>query len=151
MTKHIKIIFTLSILLNLILIGTIGAHNFKKYQRDDFPAMSEKTRELIEGNLKLSRADRQEKKDEMRAQRDNLKRIVTAQDFDLAAYNKAINQMLESRHEGAKQKAAAIGKVLSELPYAERIEFSEHMMRQISDEGRGHKERSPKGRDFSER
>ena len=69
MTKAMKVIFTLSILINLVLIGVVGGGFYKHHKRHTPPVPKElnaESRAKLENNMKVSR-------EKMRAQFQELK------------------------------------------------------------------------------
>jgi uncharacterized membrane protein len=147
MTKTIKIIFTLSILLNLTLVGFVGADYYKKSEHHRMPfVMDENTHELVK-KLKPSREEMKQRMKEARESRKVLKSIIQAKEFDLNAYQNAMNKIMDQKDEMARARVNKMGETLSQLSQEDRISLSNHMIKKLSGQERGgrpHKDKRQK-------
>ena len=135
MTKTMKIIFTLSILINLVLVGVVSGSLYKRHKKHAPPIPKELSTEIrakLEGNIKESRGKMREQFKELKQSHEVLQRIVTAEQFDIDAYNESVNKILDAKDEISKQKAEMMGNILSELSLEERKKISEKLVKSLS-------------------
>lgn len=135
MSKCIKIIFTISLLLNLALIGVVGGGVWKRWNHPmPFQEASDETRALFkqafENNRDAMRADI----DALRTARPALEKIITAQDFNRAAYDAEINTILKVRSGMEQRRAQVLGDILAQLPAAERQKIAPKMLEKLTDD-----------------
>jgi Spy/CpxP family protein refolding chaperone len=141
MTKTTKIIFTLSLIANLALFGIIAGNFYKRVQRHMPPAeLSPKSQQILEDNIKASKETMRPDFKKMKQFHEELKEIMTAENFDIEAYNMAVERILNAKDRFARQKAVVMGRTLAQLPPDERKKFSEHVVRSFSPKhGRKHR------------
>lgn len=133
MSKTIKIIFTLSIALNLALAGVVAAGVYKKMKWHKPPVeLSEKSRQIMKEGFKSSKEEMRARFKEMKKTRDELNNIMTAEIFDIEAYNKTAEKILDSKDEFARKKAKVMGNTLSELSQEERKKLSRYVLQSFS-------------------
>ncbi len=151
MKKAIKIIFTVSVLLNIALIGVVGGHAFKKQKgyesHNKFENLSAETRDILEANRQKMRADKKGNWERKKQDREALQKIISADVFNRDEYNDAVGKMLDQRDDMMRSKAATMAEILDSLPQAEREELSKHIMRGLSGQKRHKKYGSCKGRE----
>ena len=130
MTHRIKIIFTISILFNVLFVGMV-AGNF--YHRINPPqAVSDidhSIKELIKDKMVKSGGDTRAEIKKIRAHKDSLKNIITANEFDLEAYNTVVDKILTSKNDMGRQKAEKMGEVLQSLSREERQKISKRFLK----------------------
>lgn len=133
MRKTIKIIFTLSVLLNLVLLGVIcgGFYKVNRWHDSDLN-VSEQSRVVIKTNMLESRAQMRESFQEVRKYNAQLKEIMEAENFDPQAYDAVIEKILTTKAAVSRQKAEAMGKTLAILPLEDRRKFSSKVLRILS-------------------
>lgn len=131
MSKKIKIIFTLSFLLNILVLGVLlgGAYKMKNWH--DPSSFSESTREVMRENIRMNRADMRQDFNKIREYKKDLKHIMTAEKFDKIAFEEKINQVFEIKNVISQRKAQTLSKTLSQLPQEERKAFSSHVLGQL--------------------
>jgi Spy/CpxP family protein refolding chaperone len=142
MTKKVKIIFTLSLILNLMLLGLIGGKIYKKtsYHRDI--EISDSSRDIIRQNIKEAKENVRAQFKQMRAYKDELETIITADQFDINAYNDVIGKMLALKSDISVSRAESMGKTLSELPKEDRLKLSDRFLRSLSSHDPHHAKKS---------
>lgn len=124
MNRRTKIIFTISLLLNIVLIGA-GAGMAYKMHQDPFPGdMSPQARAFMGKIFEQGRAEVKPLIDETKAKRKIVESILTAETFDRDAYTKAAGDMLDSRDRISRKKAEIMGRALVDVPAADRKEFA---------------------------
>ncbi|HPF78404.1 MAG TPA: periplasmic heavy metal sensor [Alphaproteobacteria bacterium] len=133
MTKRIKIIFTLSVLLNILLAGVVAGHFIQKdrYHRPPME-LDQQTREKMKASFEKSREEMREFFQEMRKQRDALDEIISAPEFDRAAYDTAVSDILESKGEIVRKKAVMMGGMLSDMSVEERRKMAPFIVRGLT-------------------
>lgn len=138
MTKYIKIIFTISLLLNLLLIGLVGAGAYKKHQwhKGKF-SDNPNIKAVVQKNMENNKGQFRDSMKEMRDQINILKDIIEAEEFDMTKYDDQVSKIISGKNEMAEMKARAMGQALAELSYEERQEFSRHVIKSLV--GRGKK------------
>ena len=138
MKKTIKIIFTLSLLLNIALIGVVLGGVYKRHKWHQPPIeLSEKSQKILKDNFQQSRMQMKESFDQIRADSRELQNIITAETFDREAYNEVVSKILENKDALAHAKADSMGDVLSRLSAEERQKISKRLVRGLSQAGAG--------------
>lgn len=97
MNKRVKIIFTLSVILNVLLVGIIGGHAYKRIHEFDMsswdevkPLLAPPTRELID-KIKDEKKDRIVASiKEVRKYKTELEEIIGAPEFDNRKFNRTV-------------------------------------------------------------
>lgn len=141
--KTSKIIFTISILLNLVFLGFVGSHEYKKSQHHNFTNnIHEKSKGIIRQNLDISEDERRQKMKEVQQKRQALKDIVTAPEFDLVQYNKITEELLAQKDQMERKKAAALGQAMVDLSQEERQELSTHLLSKKGNKKERYKDRN---------
>lgn len=136
MSKRIKIIFTLSVLLNIVLVCAGVAMLCRFGPEIPMPGgMSPEGRQFISRTYKEGRAEIKPLFKEMKARRAEVEDILTADTFDAGAYDVAVAKMLAARGAVAAKKAETMGRALGELPVEDRRKFA----RRILDSLEGHR------------
>ncbi len=133
-----KIIFTVSVLLNLTLVGFVGAHQYKKYQHHKMLDNRHGEAQDIIKKLKPSRSEMQERMKAIRQNRTDLKMIIEADEFDLEAYEITIDKILDDKNMSARVRAEKMGKTLSSLSQEDRQKISTHMLSKFSGRSKNH-------------
>lgn len=135
MSQSIKTIFTLSLLLNLILVGVSVGCLWKRHDHKmPFSEASEQTRAefraAFEGNRDSMRADI----DSIRASRASLESIIAAEPFDRAAYDAEVKDVLSIRDKMGQRRAGILGDVLEKLPASERALIAKKISSKLADD-----------------
>lgn len=137
MTKKLKRVFTLSILLNIILLGVISGHAYHKYSSKmsrhhierlseflDTTSLSTQTRE----GLKLSLRDlKPPKRSERQKHEEEIKQILTAEIFDKEQFKAKIRQKHEHFKRHHEKMLEVIADIAENLNREERVELSSIM------------------------
>lgn len=133
MTNAIKVIFTVSLAINLLLLGAVGGHVYKENQRHKPPVeLDAESKQAIKQNIKQSREAMRDRMREMKTHKDALKKVITAEDFDIKAYNEAIGKMLDMKDGLARERAENMGKTLAKLPKEEREKLTGRFMQGLA-------------------
>lgn len=145
MTKPIKIIFTLSLLLNIALVGvTVGCWWKKAHHHGTpFSNTAPETQALFKESFDENRAAMRADIDAIRASRTALETIIRAEPFDRAAYDAEVAKVLNIREGMNNRRAAILGGILEKLPAAEREKIVKKIVSKLTDE----RNRGPHGKD----
>lgn len=139
MSKRMKLIFTVSILLN-IMFAAIGVGLFYKYCQDiPIPGtMSPEARNFIARTYQNGREEVKPLIDEVKARRKKVEAILSSDDFDRKAYDAAVDDLLETQGKIARHRADTMGKALTDLSDDDRKQFSREIINGLTP-GRPHK------------
>jgi uncharacterized membrane protein len=139
MSKTVKLIVTFSFLLNMVLVGVVVGGLYKKHNAHTprFENMSAETREVLKQSIQKNREAMRENVEQMRGHKEELKVIITAEEFDAAAYDMKMDQVLSIRNTMMVQKSKALGQTLSSLSQEQRTEMSGHILRRLSGKHKG--------------
>lgn len=150
MSRKLKIIFTASILLNILLIGVGAGWYHKKshywpggYER---PKISDESREAIRSNFKQARSEMKPIFEEMRAAKTQMENVLSAPEFDEAAYDAAAKKLLDTRDKLSRTMAGSAKNFLEDLPPEDRKAMAKHMAEKMGGGGHRKKHRKPEDR-----
>lgn len=145
MSKNIKIIFTLSFLLNIILVGVVlgGVYKKRSFHVNHLAEVSPQTREIFKKHISKNRSEMQKHFEQLKGHKQDIKNIIIAEKFDEQAYSDKMDQILAIKNTMVTQKAKTLGQTLSKLSQEERKEMSTHVLRKFSGKRHGkHKGRN---------
>ncbi len=136
MKKSVKIIFTLSIILNLLLLGIIGGH---AYRIKNKPRAWDEVKQSLapETNKVFKEAFKGKGKDIWRFSKDvkqrkqALKEVIVAEEFDSVAFDAAARDLLTLKEAFSDRKVKFMEGVLSQLPQEERVKLADHMVEKL--------------------
>ena len=128
MSERMKLIFTISILLNIILVG-VGAGMFYRYCQDiPIPGtMSPDARNFVARTYQNGREEVKPLIEEVKARRKTVETILQSDDFDRKAYDAAVDDLLETQGKIARHRADTMGKALTDLTAEDRKKFSKEI------------------------
>jgi uncharacterized membrane protein len=131
MNPRIKLLFTLSLILNVVFIG-VGLGLLYRFCMDmpmRIPGdMSPEARHFIAKTFQDGRDQTKPLIEDIKSQRTKVENIITAKEFDLKAYNAAVDDMLETRDEISRTRAKIMGEALKELPAEDRKRFAKRIL-----------------------
>ncbi len=130
MSKRIRIIFTLSLIANILFLA-VGAGLFYRFCRDDVPIagdMSPEARHFVARTFQEGREKVKPYYEQIRAQRPVVEDIITADEFDKKAYDREVDKMLDIRDKISRERAAVMGQALSDLPQPDREKFAKRAL-----------------------
>ena len=133
MKKSVKIIFTSSIVLNLLFIGLVGGYIYRvkfvpKPWEEVKSKLSPETRDIIRTSFKEGRGEIIPLIRDIRKKKKAMKRIITANEFDVSAYNKLVQEIQALDKKFIKSKYDKVGNILSKLPQGERLKMADHLV-----------------------
>lgn len=133
MHKTAKIIVTLSILLNVVLLSFVTVSFFRHQDhKSSAPQISEAAREKIKEKFSKADMNIRPQLQQVRETSTVLKDIIAAPEFDKAAYEKAIDDVMTARQSIARERALKMGEAMADLPAEERKTLSHGLMRSLS-------------------
>ncbi len=143
MKKNMKIIFTISLLLNVLLLGLLmgfGAKSWHKYPRQNMvhsrPDLPPEIRETIKKSIQEAQANLKENREKLMSDSRKLTDIAAAEPFDVAAFEAAMNDIFKQQSAIEEYKRQSFLKVLSELPAAQREVLVQHFVAKLGRESR---------------
>jgi len=133
MKKSVKIIFTLSIALNLLFIGLVGGYIYRvkftpKPWEEVKSKLSPETRDVIRTSFKEGRGEIIPLIRDIRKKKKAMKQIITANEFDVSAYNNLVQEIQALDRKFIKSKYDRVGNILSKLPQEERLKMADHLV-----------------------
>ncbi len=129
MSKRMKLIFTVSLLLNIILIGVGAGMLFRFCQDIPIPAdMSPEARHFVAMTFQNGREQVKPLIDDVKAKRKVVEMLLTADAFDAKAYGKAVDDLLETQAKIARKRADIMEAALQDLPAADRKKFADRIL-----------------------
>ncbi len=141
MSKKMKLVFTLSVLANLLLAGLMIGHSAKRWGGPP-PALpsaenlSAESAALIRKVFEEERAGLQPLIDEMRGVKSDLMHAVSAETFDTQAFDKAARKMKGTLGKMTAQRLDMFKSVSEQLPQEDRVKFADKFVRFIQGYGK---------------
>ncbi|MAF98100.1 MAG: hypothetical protein CMH26_05635 [Micavibrio sp.] len=133
--KYKKAYLTLSLIINVILIGVIGGMAYKDWKEHPWQQekenLSPEARNIVGRNLQASFREMEPLGKKARKDRKELLEILTAEEFDGDAYDKIVKDMLENLDNMRVLKVAVTRDIAEQLPYEERLKIAKRMMNVI--------------------
>lgn len=132
MTRYCRLLFVLSLLLNMLLLGVVGGHIMRR--SFDAPAASaapaltnlpDDRAEALQQKLGAIMSSHKERRQAARDMRKSLIALLTADTFDAQAYRAEISAMQTMRHEAMNNFADDLTTLASGLSKEERIALAE--------------------------
>ena len=143
MNGRTRLIFTASILLNLILLGAASTMLWRmcgdRYRIGH--ELSPAGQATLKSAFRDGRAQIGPLIDDAKAHRAEVEKAITADEFDMETYRTAVQPMLESRAGIGRAKAEIMGRALSELSADDRRLIARRMLDRL--EGRNGPGRRP--------
>lgn len=130
MNRHLKIFFTLSLLLNITLIGVVAGAGYKRWN-DDGPRFAESRDPQF--NHKMAKSMREARKGQeplfkqMRAAKEDMNKVLSGDQFDEAAFHDASEKMYKVQADMFKARNEAMLNMAREMSAAERKELAAHL------------------------
>lgn len=129
MSKRMKLIFTVSVLLNIVFVG-VGAGMLYRYCQDiPIPGtMSPDARNFVARTYQNGREEVRPLIQEVKARRQKVETILQSDNFDRKSYDSAVDDLLETQGKIARHRADTMGKALDELSPEDRKKFSKEII-----------------------
>lgn len=144
MSKRMKLVFTVSVLLNIVLVA-VGAGMLYRYaQGIPIPGtMSPDARNFVARTYQNGREEVKPLITEVKARRKKVETILQSDDFNRKAYDAAVDDLLETQGKIARHRADTMGRALNELSPEDRKKFSKEILVNLSP-SRHHRKRAHK-------
>lgn len=145
MNRRMKLIFTISVLLNIVFVG-VGAGLLYKFCRDlPIPGeMSSDARNFVARTYQKGREDVRPLIDEVKARKKKVETILLADTFDAKAYDAAVDDVLETQAKIARHRADTMSEALAQLSAEDRKKFSNSILDGLTPGRRGGHHKSKK-------
>lgn len=130
MSKTTKLFFTLSVLLNLSLVGIVGGHALRQAQEGDWGSfasedLSPETRQIMRQVYKDKYQEIWDMRADLRRKKGDLKDVIFAEEFDVKAFKKAASEIKKQNDRAFESRIDSFTKVLQKLPKAEREKLAQ--------------------------
>jgi uncharacterized membrane protein len=130
--KVIKFMVTMSVLLNVLLLGTLGGMAYKKYadhqeRREIKESLTPEARHLMARTMQQNRSEIRAIMQESKRLQEDLVEVMSAEEFDEAAFDKAIEKLKDAQERVAGVKIEATRKLAQELSAEERKRLSKRL------------------------
>lgn len=134
MTKTLKVIFTISVLLNIAFVGLVSGHHAKKMKKWEafHSELAPETHELIKATLKNKHDIIRQKRKMEREKLAVISGVLNAEEFDEAKFKDAIEDWREFQNGVIEGKTDTMIRIASELPQAERQKLSKRFVHVLS-------------------
>ncbi len=131
MRRSTKIILGASLITNLLLIGLIGGAVYKKWSERPWHEVKQQlepeTRNVVARTFQDKFREIRPIGKEARKARGELVKVMTADEFDPEAFDRAAAELTGLRDRMAEIKLQATKDILSKLPKEERAKMAHHM------------------------
>lgn len=135
MNQRIKIIFTVSVLLNVVLIGLAAGYAYKSWAAHPWHKVKEQlepeTRHIVGRNFQGAFRDIRPLGDKARKVRAELIKILSADEFDEEAFEREAKKLQGLRGDMVDIKIETVKKLSRELGIDERVKLADRMVRMI--------------------
>ena len=140
--SRMKIFITVSVVLNVLVLGVIGGHIYKKWSHHPWhevkKELSPETRSVIGRTFQSAFREIKPLGNNARKVRAELVKILSAKEFDADAFDKAAEKMRGIRGEMSAIKIQATKDAASQLSVEERRKMADRMAKMV---GGGHERR----------
>jgi uncharacterized membrane protein len=136
MSKTVKLVFLVSLVLNILLVGVLLGRlprdvGFDRQQRLEqaLKDLPEPTQTRFREKFKQMRAAGDPLRDQIRLAREETLRILSADPFDEAAYDRHVSQIDDLQLQMFKKMGQVVKEIANELPPEERRLFVQILRR----------------------
>jgi len=136
MSKTVKLVFLVSLVLNILLVGVLLGRlprdvGFDRQQRLEqaLKDLPEPTQTRFREKFKQMRAAGDPQRDQIRLAREETLRILSADPFDEAAYDRHVSQIDDLQLQMFKKMGQVVKEIANELPLEERRLFVQILRR----------------------
>lgn len=135
MSKNIKILFTLSVITNILLLGLLGGFGIKELREHQEPweiakadGMSPTSQEMMQQHIEKARAELKPVYDDMNRTRAQIKSILAQREVDMKKFESSMKHMRELRQEMSERMGNATKEMLVKMPVDERQKMAERLI-----------------------
>lgn len=130
MKRHLKIIFTVSVLLNVLLVGMLAGSCDKRWD-GPLSRMAESRDPQFDHKMGKAmmeaRKGQQPLQDSLKSAKKELHKVLAAETFDEAAFNAASEKMYKAQADLFKSRNEATLNMAKDMSPAERQEMAKHL------------------------
>lgn len=133
MNKNLKLFFTLSVLLNVLLIGISGGMAMHRPGGPRWDAVQEglspETRQKMAQEFQQAHKDIRPLADKAKAAREEIVKALSNEQFNEQEFDGAITGLQKAQRDIMDYKIAATKRIAAELPVEERKKLADHFAR----------------------
>ena len=138
MTKKIKLILLISFILNVILIGVIAGHSYKKFNKHprhkiasfiDKTSLSTTQKEALKADFDKGFMRKKDRKSMMKSIHEELYHIMIAESFEPELYRKTIHKISNHHHQNQNNSFEIVIKIAENLDSKERKNLAKILRR----------------------
>lgn len=143
MNRNLRLLFTLSLLANVLLLGVAGGFAWKHYMYKSGRAvlmkesLDQTSRQIVMKSMKESRPEIEEKIAAAKDARKDLIAVMVAEDFDETAYDNAARTLIERQTVLMESKAEVARGLFQQLPREARQKLAKKFS-MVGMEGKKH-------------
>ncbi len=138
LSKRVKILFTLSFLLNVLLIGfVIGQTIGNRPNHREINEISPASQAYLQETMKKSREDTRTQKKEVRQLQKQLRGLIEQEEFDTEQFKNMIAQLNDQKFKMSQHRAEKMTETLAKLPVSDRKIVFNKMMQGGHKKGKG--------------
>ena len=145
--KHMKGFLVVSVLVNILLIGMVGGHVYKKWSSHPWhevkAQLSPESRNVVGRTFQSAFREGRPIADEARKARAEIVKVLSEDELDEEALDAAIRSMLDTREKITEIKIKAMKDVAGQLSAEDRRIMADRMARMV---GGGHEKRVKRDR-----
>lgn len=135
MRRSTKIILSVSLITNLLLVGVVGGAAYKKWSARPWHEVKKQlepeSRNVVARTFQDKFREIRPIGREARKARGDLIKVMTAEEFDVEAFDKAANELTDLRDRISEIKLQATKDILSQLPKEEREKLAGRLAESI--------------------
>lgn len=137
-SKNLKIIFTISILLNVAFIGVFigGSFKMRHHFSNQIENLSPEAQHLIKRTMQENRNERRQNFRAMRNAHDDVQDAIQAQEFDEDLFLEKMENMARLRDSGFEKRVKSAAEILKQLDYEDRKNLSGRLLMGPEREGK---------------
>lgn len=135
MKRSTKIILSASLIVNLLMVGVVGGAAYKKWTERPWHEIKKElepeTRNVVARTFQDKFREIRPIGKDARKARGDLVKVMTAEEFDPEAFDKAAGKLTDLRNKMQAVKVQATKDILSQLPADERAKMAHRMAEKI--------------------
>jgi uncharacterized membrane protein len=136
MSKTKKILFTASVLLNIVLLGVTGGVMYKKHHGPPWQSFKERlapeTQAMVQENFDSARADIRPLLSALMKEREQMVAIMNEEPFDSARFDASVDRVQAIQRQIGDTKAQSMKSLMEKLPREERVKLADNMARFVT-------------------
>ncbi|MCK5384886.1 MAG: periplasmic heavy metal sensor [Alphaproteobacteria bacterium] len=136
MSKLAKIIFTLSLILNVLFLGLVAGRVYHEANRQrpwdkTKEALAPETREVLKTTFKEKKKEIIPLFKDVHKKKEAMKAIIIAPEFDGEAYDALVGEFKELNSKFMEHRSATIKSIFLQLPQEERAKMAHHTVERM--------------------